>query len=69
MIAPAIMEILDPLRGAPLPDVPAVKHCGFALDCGEFVLPAARAVGDAAPYKGKPKQSDKLGFVAGTKHL
>ena len=52
------MEILDPLRGAPRPDVPAVKYSGFALDCGEFVLPAARAVGDAGPYIDDAKWSD-----------
>ena len=48
--------------GDGLPDVPAVKYCVFALACGEFVLSAARAVGDAGPYICKPEQSDKLKF-------
>ena len=48
--------------GDGLPDVPAIKYCGFALACGEFVLPAARAVGDAGPYMDNAKRSDKLKF-------
>ena len=48
--------------GDGLPDVPAVKYCIFALACGEFVLSAARAVGDAGPYIGKAEQRDKPKF-------
>ena len=55
--------------GDGLPDVPAIKYCGFALACGEFPLPSARAVGDAGPYKGKPKQNTKLKIESSPKAI